>query len=322
LLLLTVERRGQSDIALMDTAGRIVWLTHTRYSERDATWSPDGARIVFVSTATDSSEIYVMDWTGENVQRLTESNVEHAQPVWSPDGEQIAYTLEGRPALIQFDIFVLDLATGDHRNITEGQNTGFGGTSPSWSPDGEHILYRDSLTDAFNIAALPYGDLVAQIPTNFTAAAPTWSPDGDLLTYAAPQSNFSPTVNDTIYVRRATNPDALARYTIDMREVRAPVWSPDGDHIAFLGLPYGTSPTRRPEIALLLLNPRTEEITEVARVHTNIFPRTFGWSPDGARLAFGTVNEHHRGVCFLTVRTGRQRCIGDIPLASLAWQPR
>lgn len=325
LLLLTVEQRGQSDVVLMDTAGRVANLTHSTYSERDPAWSPDGERILFTSTATGSSEIYLMDWTGKNVRQITDDRAEHAQPAWSPDGTRIAYTFEGRPALLQFDIFVLNIETGEQRNITEGVDTGFGGTRPRWSPDGNYILYRDSITDAFNIAALPYGELVAQIPSSLTTAAPSWSPDGDLIAHAAPQSNFSPTVHDTLYVRRATDPDALVQFLTEMREVRAPVWSPDGERIAFLGLPYDVAranPRTNPEIAVLLLNPRTEEITEIARLHTNVFPRTFDWSPDGKRLIFAAVQENRRDVCFLTIRTGRQRCIPDVPLSSLKWQPR
>jgi Tol biopolymer transport system component len=47
-------------------------------------WSPNGAKIVFVSKRDGNSEIYVMNTNGSEVQRLTNNSAEDSSPVWSP----------------------------------------------------------------------------------------------------------------------------------------------------------------------------------------------------------------------------------------------
>lgn len=66
-------------------------LTNTPGNNFMADWSPDGARIVFVSQRNGNSELYVMNADGSNQIRLTESQSENLLPRWSPDGSQIMF---------------------------------------------------------------------------------------------------------------------------------------------------------------------------------------------------------------------------------------
>ena len=38
-----------------------------------------------------NTEIYVMDWSGKNLKRLTNNWAQDVSPSWSPDGKRIAF---------------------------------------------------------------------------------------------------------------------------------------------------------------------------------------------------------------------------------------
>ena len=74
------------------------------------------------------------------------------QLAWSPDGKQIAYTCRKKYGLdyaisTNSDIYLYDLATGTHTNLTEG-NMGYD-TNPSYSPDGQWIAWQSMERDGY-----------------------------------------------------------------------------------------------------------------------------------------------------------------------------
>ena len=74
------------------------------------------------------------------------------QLAWSPDGKTIAYTCRKKSGLdyavsTNSDIYLYDLATGTHTNLTEG-NGGYD-TYPSYSPDGQWIAWQSMERDGY-----------------------------------------------------------------------------------------------------------------------------------------------------------------------------
>jgi Tol biopolymer transport system component len=58
-------------------------LTQNRAQDRDASWSPDGRKIIFVSGRDDlNAELYVMNRNGGNVVRLTHNQASDASASW------------------------------------------------------------------------------------------------------------------------------------------------------------------------------------------------------------------------------------------------
>src|SRR5262249_34978285 len=66
-----------------------------RGTNYEPAWSPDGSRIAFASskdTNDGSTDIYVADWDGKNVRRLTVGQRSDLAPVWNPKtGAEIAF---------------------------------------------------------------------------------------------------------------------------------------------------------------------------------------------------------------------------------------
>ena len=74
------------------------------------------------------------------------------QLAWSPDGKTIAYTCRKKSGLdyaisTNSDIYLYDLATGTHTNLTEG-NKGYD-TNPNYSPNGQYIAWQSMERDGY-----------------------------------------------------------------------------------------------------------------------------------------------------------------------------
>jgi tol-pal system beta propeller repeat protein TolB len=124
------------DLVIMDAdGGNRRWLTQDQIRDYDPAWSPDGARIAFVSERGGSSDIYVMDADGGNVQPLTADTAQDITPTWSPDGQHIAFASNRDGAT---SIYVMD-ANGDNQHLLV--SSGGRDSAPMWSPDGGHILF-------------------------------------------------------------------------------------------------------------------------------------------------------------------------------------
>lgn len=70
-------------------------LTSDPARELNASWSPDGTRIAFLSVeGTKASSIYVMNSDGTDRTRLTDPSIwAFGSPAWSPDGSRISFVV-------------------------------------------------------------------------------------------------------------------------------------------------------------------------------------------------------------------------------------
>jgi TolB protein len=113
-------------------------LTTTQASDTAPCWSPTGQELAFTSNRTGTPQLWLMDADGLNVRRLTTVGNYNDGCAWNPSKQfsEIAYT--ARLDAGGFDIAVIDLATRQVRQITEGRGSC---EYASWAPNGRHLVF-------------------------------------------------------------------------------------------------------------------------------------------------------------------------------------
>jgi len=102
-------------------------------------WSPDGARIAFVTLG--DKDIFLINPDGTALVNLTPAGTDDDSPTWSPDGSEIAFNTGPAGQPLESDVAVMNLDGTSRTNLTN--RPGFD-LSPSWSPDGSKIAYERS----------------------------------------------------------------------------------------------------------------------------------------------------------------------------------
>jgi TolB protein len=76
---------GSGDIYVLNVrSGAVRRLTSARGDDTDASWSPDGERIVFGSTRDTNREVYVMSADGSNQHNISRNAAEDFADTWQP----------------------------------------------------------------------------------------------------------------------------------------------------------------------------------------------------------------------------------------------
>ncbi len=165
-------------------------------------WSPDGARIVFVSDRSGSENLYTIDPDGQNLRALTSGRgMAYVSPDWTPDGQYVVVSRSN-------DLWLYHRNGGSGLRLTgqaptpTGGGPG-GGNAPanfmgaSVSPDGRYV-YASARTGPAGYNQMmgttqvvmydrETGRLATRTRNLGTAFRPAISPDGKWLAYASRQ---------------------------------------------------------------------------------------------------------------------------------------
>jgi len=109
-------------------------LTQSQAIDTEPVFSPDGARLYFVSDRGGTPQIYRMPAQGGAAERVTFAGTYNISPAISPDGRWMAYI--NRTAG-QFRLHLMDLVSGEVRALTDTSAD----ERPSFAPNSRLLMY-------------------------------------------------------------------------------------------------------------------------------------------------------------------------------------
>jgi TolB protein len=226
-------------------------------------------RIAFVSKYGEGKEIYLMDYDGNRIRRLTTTATINLSPAWSPKGGELAF-MSWRSK--QPGVFVIS-STGElgHLATVGGELS----SAPEWSPDGRRLAYTSDVDGNTEIYLL---DRSSGRNTRLTRnaaidTAPAFSPNGREIAFTSDRTG-----TPQIYIMDAEGLNVRrVSWTGSYNDSAA--WWPRGDRLAFVSRIDG-------RFDVMLLDLSTNEVTRLTWGEgNNENPR---WSPDGRHIVFAS----------------------------------
>ncbi|WP_292519811.1 peptidase S9 [Methanoculleus sp.] len=274
-------------------AAPVVQLTNDSAFNSYPFWSPDGARIAFVSSDGVHAGIRVMERDGRGLTQVTDDrswNLFTEFDPWSPDGKKLLFLSDGGRGL---DLWTMNPdGTGKVRLTESGcivPIPGLSGYGADWSADGRGIVYTSCLFDdaaiqEVNLSAIRTeadiwimdadGGNKKQLTTDGDARLPLWQPQGDRIAYLADRTG-----NREIWTMQSDG-TGKTQVTFSEGSVSGYSWSPDGARIAYV---VASPPGTLPEFSLWVIDSDGSGSEQLTTGNRDTSPV---WSPDGTRIAF------------------------------------
>jgi WD40 repeat protein len=197
--------------------------------------SPDRTMFVINSCCSPPNPVSIANVDGTDVRQVTPDGVDGFAARWSPDGSSLVYQGRNAATIEIGNIFVVDVATGETRQITDLEPAFHGAWSmhPSFSPDGQTIIFRipkgaDDESPRFDLWSVP---VAGGEPTLVVrdASMGVYGPDGETLAYVdSPRGDSS---SSRLMLADVDGGDP--RLLVEGDEIESPRWSPDGTMIGY-----------------------------------------------------------------------------------------
>lgn len=289
--------KGNTDIYLIDTDGKnLRALKNSEKNENEPKFSPDGKSIAF----TRGGQIWQCNLDGSNEKQLTNIYTGASDFEWSPDGKKMLFVSSVYPECTTQDcneqkdkayeeskvkaeiftelmyrhwndwrghkrshLFVLDVATGEFKDLTEG-----------------------------NKEDVPPPALGSSNDFNF-------SHDGTEVAYALnPEFTRATSTNIEVYLASLTSPLTPIIISTSKGVDSQPVYSPDGNWIAWTSMKRAGFEADK--LDLILFDRKTGE-TEVLTEDFDNSVSEFVWSPNSKVIYFTSGNEINNSIYKLDI---------------------
>lgn len=222
-------------------------------------WSPDGARLAYVSFENKKPVVYVHSLASGKRQAVANFRGSNSAPAWSPDGRRLAVVLsrEGGSQLFlmdadgssvrrllassaidtepffspdgQFIYFTSDRGGSPqiYRVAAEGgpvQRVTFDGqynVTPRPSPDGKYLAFVRRDGARFQVSVMELGSRQVQVLTDTARdESPSFAPNGRMLLYATQMGGRG------VLAAVSSDGGVRQRLSVPAGDVREPAWGP------------------------------------------------------------------------------------------------
>ena len=225
------DRDGNPEIYIMNANGTTqTRLTENPYHDVCPALSPDGSKILFLTSRHDSTgifpnfkyEIYLMNIDGSEKVRLTENTFAETHPAWHPTGEKFTFNADYDADGFQ-EIYILN---NDGTNLIRLTSNNSNDQWASWSPDGSQLVFCSDRDGSFELYTMNFdGSNQTRISNNNEMEIfPEWSPAADKLAFMVAQNSMTIWISDV---------DGNNRTQLSTEFCENPCWSPTGDQLIF-----------------------------------------------------------------------------------------
>lgn len=161
--------------------------------ERDATWSPDGRWIAYLSDASGEDELWIrpQDGLGEPKQLTRDGDTYKYAPTWSPDSSRLAWS-DKKNRLQWVQVETTEVTVVDQSEAWEIRDF-------TWSPDSQWLAYVRPEPRRFPRIQLYSLEKRTSVPATdgwFDVGGPEFSSDGKYLFFVSDRT-FNPTYGGT-----------------------------------------------------------------------------------------------------------------------------
>ncbi|MBI5687972.1 MAG: PD40 domain-containing protein [Verrucomicrobia bacterium] len=248
-------------------------------------------RIACVANGTGSKEIYVMDYDGANVKRLTNDHTLTVRPRFGPNRRTLVYTSyrSGWP-----DVYIMpDVAAPAPRRVAyyPGLNTG-----GAISPDGRRlavILSKDGNPELY-VMDLASSALTRLSRTRQAESSPCWSPDGSQICFVSDRAG-----QPQLYMVPASGGEAR-RVTFGGYKTE-PDWASWSVSAEVPDICFSARAGR--QFQVFGLKSRTGE--EMLLTQDGADNEDPCWAPDGRHIVYARTVSHRSSLYILDAFTGR-----------------
>ena len=250
-------------------------------------------------------DVYVMDYDGFGLHKVTDNGSQNILPAWNPNGSSLVFTsfLRGNP-----DLYTVGTGGGRPKRIANYPGVNMGAT---FSPDGGRIaatLSQDGNPEIYLLDTA--GKIVKRLTDSpFIDSSPAWSPDGGQLAFVS--NRFG---SPQVWLMSSSGADQH-RLTTRGNYNQEPTWCPkcDTPTIAY------TARDEKANFDIFTIDVKNPQ-TGVVRITENQGQNEHAtWAPTGRAMAFASS----RGGVWVSTADGKlQRQVSREMASTPVWGPR